>query len=259
VGRFAYKNTTPTLIYPNLSQLIPNFTEDVMASTRLVLFDIDGTLIIAGGLGRAAKARAMQAIFGTDGDVQTFPFGGKTDTQILNETLAPHGITPETIRATMPEYQTKFAHYMRELASQFEVQVLAGAMTLLEQMRAREDIVLGLVTGNATETAPIKLQAGGIDPTWFSVGAYGDESANRDDLPKLALQRANANRQEKIAPHDVWVIGDTVADIQCARAVGGRVVAVKTGFEDPAKLAQAKPDYLLDDLTQWSQVAFDAS
>jgi phosphoglycolate phosphatase len=222
---------------------------------KLMLFDIDGTLLISNGLGREAKAHTMREVFGTEANVRTHPFGGKTDWQILNEILIPLGYSSDDIGAQMPVYQSVFARYMRELSPQFPPTPLIGAQELLRDMQGRDDVLLGLVTGNTRETAPVKLRAGGFDPDVFKVGAFGNESHNRNDLPKLALARAIAHTQKSIAPHDVYVIGDTVADVDCARAVGAVAVVVLTGFEERETLLQSQPDVILNNLTEfWQKV-----
>ncbi len=221
---------------------------------KLALFDIDGTLLLSQGLGRAAKARAMREVFGTEANVQAYPFGGKTDWQILNDLLNPLGWTSEAVGARMAEYETRFAHYMRDLAAEFTATPLPGALELVQALDARADVLVGVVTGNTRETAPVKLRAGGFEPSLFRVGAFGSESYNRNDLPALAIQRAEALIGQTIAPADVFVIGDTVADVMCARAVGAVAVAVLTGFEAREALLASRPDYVLNDLREFDRV-----
>jgi len=221
---------------------------------KLALFDIDGTLLLSQGLGRAAKARAMRDIFGTEADVQTHPFGGKTDWQILNELLHPLGWTTEEVGARMATYERCFASYMRAMAANFPVVPLPGAHELVQALNARADVLVGVVTGNTRETAPVKLEAGGFEPSWFRVGAFGSESHDRSDLSALAVQRAEALVGAPIAPSDVFVIGDTVADVTCARAVGAVSVVVLTGFEERELLLASQPDYVLNDLREFGRV-----
>jgi phosphoglycolate phosphatase-like HAD superfamily hydrolase len=221
---------------------------------KLALFDIDGTLLLSQGLGRAAKAHAMREVFGTEANVQTHPFGGKTDWQILNELLGPLGWTSEAIGARMADYETRFARHMRDLASDFTATPLPGALELVQALDARPDVLVGVVTGNTRETAPVKLRAGGFDPSLFRVGAFGSESHNRNDLPALAIQRAEALIGATIRPSEVFVIGDTVADVTCARAVGAVAVAVLTGFEERELLLASQPDYVLNDLREFDRV-----
>ena len=110
---------------------------------------------------------------------------------------------------------------------------------------------MGILTGNVSTTAPIKLRAAGYDPDWFPVGAYGSERMERDDLPALAVERAEKIIGRRIAPEQVVIIGDTPADVSCARALGAVAVAVLTGFSSRDELAATQPDYLLDDLSQF--------
>lgn len=221
---------------------------------KLILFDIDGTLMLVKGAGREAKARTMQTFFGTDAGVRTHPFGGKTDWQIMNEVLLDKGYTPQAIVEVIHTFQQHMAEQLTAIISGYPVEACPGAHDVVAALRQRADVLLGVVTGNFALTAPIKLRAGGFDPAWFPVGAYGSESASRDDLPRLAIERAIRHTGQPIDPQDVIVIGDTLADIQCARAVGAVVVAVMTGFEDRDLLAAANPDYLLPDLTTFFDV-----
>ncbi|MGB7337932.1 MAG: HAD hydrolase-like protein [Phototrophicaceae bacterium] len=218
---------------------------------KLLLFDIDGTLLHSKGASREAKALAMEEIFGTAGNVRTHAFGGKTDWQILREVLEPHGITGLQIGQKMPTFERAFAENMAKIIGNFDVQALDGAQELVTYFDQRDDIMLGLVTGNTSLTAPVKLKAAGFDPAMFVVGAYGSEADNRNDLPKLALDRAIAKARHDIAPENVIVIGDTVNDVLCARAIGAQVVTVFTGFEERDVLIASKPDIMLDDLTSF--------
>jgi len=218
---------------------------------RLILFDIDGTLLLSKGLGREAKRRAMLEVFGTAGDVMTHHFRGNTDWQILIETLAAHQITPDEIEAKMPVYLEAMARHMAQISPEFDHVVLPGAKELVHRTRANPENIIGLVTGNNIQTAPIKLQGAGFDPAWFVVGAYGNESADRHDLPRLALKRANQLVDSPIPPERVVVIGDTEMDVTSAQAMGAISVAVMTGFDTPDVLRAVQPDYLLDDLTQF--------
>ena len=218
---------------------------------KLYLFDIDGTLLTVNGAGRAAKSLAMVEVFGTEGDVHAKPFGGKTDWQIMSEALEDYGYTPEQIGAQMAAYERVFAARLNDVIDQFRADVMPGAHALIAELRQRSDILLGIVTGNTASTAPIKLRAAGFDPAWFPIGAFGSEAYSRNELPRLALERAIAYSGQALTPADVLIIGDTVADIDCARALGARVIAVRTGFEESDVLAAANPDALLNDLTQF--------
>lgn len=217
---------------------------------KLLLFDIDGTLVLSKGAGREATVRSLQEVFGTDAGVRSLPFGGKTDWQILGEVLPAHGFHADEIRARLGDFQQAMARHLQAIIGDYAVEACIGTHEVIAALREREDILPGIVTGNVQTTAPIKLRAAGFDPAWFAIGAYGSESARRNDLPPLALQRAIAYCGETIPPQDVIVIGDTVADIECTRAIPGAIaVAVCTGFEARENLIAAQPDYLLENMT----------
>lgn len=213
---------------------------------QLILFDIDGTLLWTRGSGREATRAAMIEIFGTCGALDSHVFGGKTDWLTLVELL---NLTPEVVGQHMPVYEQAAARHLARIIPSFATTPCTGALDVVQALRERDDTLLGLVTGNTSATAPIKLRAAGFDPAWFPVGAYGSESLERDNLPALALERAQRYLGQRIAPHQVMVIGDTPADISCARALGARAVAVLTGFGTREELLEAAPDVLLDDLT----------
>lgn len=220
------------------------------ATTQLILFDIDGTLIRGRGLGRASTKAAMLEVFGTFGLVDTHHFGGKTDWQILTELLIDAGYTAPQIGEHLIAYEAALTKAMLERIDTFEMEVLPGAMESVLALRDHPDMVLGLVTGNVAATAHLKLQKAGFDPAWFPIGAYGSESAERNDLPPLALQRAIQYTGYNLQPQQVTVIGDTENDIACAQALGARSIAVLTGFAEREALEAMQPDILLDDLTQ---------
>ncbi len=216
---------------------------------KLVLFDIDGTLLISRGIGRQAKRQAMQECFGMTGDLDNHVFGGKTDWGIVAELLAPYGLSSADIGRAMPAYETVMARHMRAIRDRYQAAALPHAMELVHALRGRDDTLLGIVTGNTSKTAAIKLEMAGYDPAWFQLGAFGNESAERDDLARLALQRARDQAGLAIKAGDVVVIGDTPDDIQAARAIDAIAVAVCTGYVPRDQLIGADPDFLLTDLS----------
>ena len=216
---------------------------------HLILFDIDGTLLMGKGIGREATRRAMLDVFGSEGTLTTHQFGGKTDWLTLSEVLAHEGFTVDDIGLHMPRYEQILAEHMAALIAEFEVSALPGALDVVARLMSQDDVLLGIVTGNVATTAPVKLRAAGFDPAWFPIGAFGSEALDRNDLPALAMERAGKHLSLVIESQQVTIIGDTLADIDCARAVGARAVAVSTGFTARDKLAAAMPDYLLDNLT----------
>jgi phosphoglycolate phosphatase-like HAD superfamily hydrolase len=218
---------------------------------KLVLFDIDGTLLISKGATRVSNGLAIQDAFGVEVDTINHPFGGKTDWQILRELLEPVGISSSVIGQKMVFYEQAFAKRLSDVIADFDVQALPGAHDLVNDLVARADVMVGLVTGNTSLTAPIKLSAAQFKPQDFVVGAFGSESDDRNVLPGLALERAIALSQHEIAPADVIIIGDTTKDIDCARAIGAQIVTVFTGFEPRENIINARPDYMLEDLTHF--------
>ncbi|MBI1276649.1 MAG: HAD hydrolase-like protein [Anaerolineaceae bacterium] len=223
---------------------------------QLILWDIDGTLIMPKGVGRAATRLAMLEIFNTDAGLETHYFGGKTDWQTLLDLLPSQGFTEDAIQELLPAYAQSVARHMGRIIVDYSVEQCPGAHGLVAELHRLGHPLQGLVTGNTETIAPIKLRAGGFDPDWFVIGAYGNESPNRNDLPPLAVSRAEKLIGRKIAPENVVIIGDTPADIACARALGAVAVGVRTGYAtSPTELVDAKPDYLLNDLTTfWKDV-----
>lgn len=223
--------------------------QPVKQTVRLILFDIDGTLMLPKGAGRASTKLAMQEIFNTAGRIDEHHFGGKTDWYTLVELLAEEGFSPDDVARVMPDYEQAVARHLEAIIDGFAVEACPGAHHAVAETRRRPDLLPGIVTGNVSSTAPIKLRAAGYDPAWFAVGAYGSEAADRNALPFLALERAERLLGERIAPQQVVVIGDTPADVACARALGAVAVAVKTGYTPAEELAATQPDYLLDNLS----------
>ncbi|MCB9454182.1 MAG: HAD hydrolase-like protein [Anaerolineaceae bacterium] len=222
---------------------------------QLILFDIDGTLLWPKGAGRESTRAAMREVFGSEGSLNDHHFGGKTDWFTLAELLRESGHTADDIGRRMPEYEQVIAHHLGNMIGDFPIAPCPGALDLVRELITRNWLLLGLITGNVSTTAPLKLRAAGFDPAWFAVGAYGSESTNRNDLPFLALERAEQLRGHPIAAQSVIIVGDTPADVACARAVGAVSVAVNTGFSSRESLEATQPDYLLDDLTTFfSQV-----
>ena len=221
---------------------------------QVILFDIDGTLLISRGIGREAKRRAMLECFGVTGDLDSHVFGGKTDWGILSDLLAPHGFSVADIGRDIARYEAVMARHMDEISGAYTAEPLAHAMELVRALRQRDDTLIGLVTGNTSKTAVIKLEMAGFDPNWFTIGAFGNESAYRADLTRLARQRANDYLGRRLNGSEIIVIGDTPADIQAARAIDAVAVAVCTGYSERDNLISSDPDFLLADLSAFLEL-----
>jgi phosphoglycolate phosphatase len=218
---------------------------------HLILFDIDGTLLRTQGAGRLSTKHAMLDVFGHASTIDTHHFGGKTDFYTLTELLSPHGFTQETIAERMGDFVSAMGHYMAQFIVEHPAHPLQGAMEAVAHLQTKPDVLIGIVTGNSPTSARIKLESAGYDPDWFVIGAYGSESINRDDLPRLALKRAEAHINHSIQPEQAVIIGDTAMDVQAARANGMRVIGVKSALDStPTALEEAHPDYLLDSLVE---------
>ena len=222
---------------------------------KLVLFDIDGTLLWTDGAGRRAIHDALMEVFGSTGPADHW-FDGKTDRQIVRELMRLDGHDDEWIDARMDELLDKYASNLaRELTHPDHTpQLYDGVLELLDALEQREDVMLGLLTGNLEVGARAKLRAVGIDPGRFRVGAYGSDHELRPELPAIAQRRACEASGIALPGHDVVVIGDTPADIACGRAIGARAIGVATGRYSVEELAEHDPLTVFADLTDTSSV-----
>ena len=197
---------------------------------RVVLFDIDGTLLRSGGVGRIAMERALTDVFGSPG-TRDYHYDGKTDRQIVRDLMRLDGLTDESIDARMDDLLDAYVSGLRsELASgNRTVHVFEGVRELLDELEAREEVVLGLLTGNIENGARAKLGAAAIDIERFRVNAFGSDHELRPELPGVAQKRASALLGTDIAGDRLVVIGDTPADIRCGEGIGARAIGVATG------------------------------
>ncbi len=219
--------------------------------TKLILFDIDGTLLLTQGAGRESTRLAMTEVFGTAGAIDTHHFSGKTDWQTLFELLEGR-CTRDEIGAILPVYNETVGRHIGDIISNFAVTPTPGAVEAVTRLRARPDLSLGVLTGNPSRAAEVKLRAGGFDPAWFPVGAFGHEAFHRNDLPELAIQRARAHYGHDFPLSDIIIIGDTIMDIACARASGVVAAVVLTGFETREALEAAQPDAIFETLSDFA-------
>jgi phosphoglycolate phosphatase-like HAD superfamily hydrolase len=217
---------------------------------RLVLFDIDGTILLTSGAGRRAIVAALAGEVSDTTGFDRVRFDGKTDPQIVAELLgtARHAVERESdrVRAVCERYVGLLAREL-ELPSA-STTLMQGVPGLLDRLEAEQGVVLGLLTGNLAEGAALKLRSGGIAPERFRVGAYGSDSGHRPDLPAIAARRA-APLFGRV-PHgaEVVIIGDTPADIACGSGIAARAVAVATGGYSVAELERCGPYAVFEDL-----------
>lgn len=218
---------------------------------KLVLFDIDGTLLWTDGAGRRAVFRALTEVFGTTGP-GGHRFDGKTDPQIVRELMQLAGVAEDVIDAGLETLLARYVQYLHEELRDpsHRSQALPGVHELLDALERREDVILGLLTGNLAEGAHAKLAAVGIDPSRFAIGAYGSDHHFRPELPAIAIRRLREHRELTIPGEDVIVIGDTPADLTCGLAVGARAIGVATGRYTIEELAVHRPHALFADLRE---------
>ena len=215
--------------------------------TTLVLFDIDGTLLLSGGAGRRALNETFEELFGVAGGFDGIPVAGRTDPLLFDDALARHGMTAATDLRV--RFHDRYCELLAEriLSPLPRKRLMPGVRDLLARLDGRAGLRSALLTGNYARAARIKLEHFGL---WrhFACGAYGDDAASRDELVPVAMSRARGRGIDIRSPTQVVVVGDTPLDIRCARAAGAWSVAVATGPFDEAELRSHGADRVLADL-----------
>jgi phosphoglycolate phosphatase-like HAD superfamily hydrolase len=217
---------------------------------NLVLFDIDGTLVLTGGAGLRAMARAVEAVAGSPAVLDGIPVAGRTDWIILSDVMRRAGRDLDA--ALLDRLRVRYVAFLRE-----EIQqrgrgakgVMPGIRELLERLHARPDVWLGLLTGNFVEGARIKLEHFDLW-RYFRGGAFGDDAADRNALVPVALERLRREGLPPIPPSRVFVVGDTPHDVACAHAAGAVPVGVATGGHSVEELRACGAPIVFDDLRE---------
>jgi phosphoglycolate phosphatase len=214
--------------------------------TKVVLFDIDGTLVLTGGAGVRAMTRAFEELFAVRDAFDGIPMPGRTDAQILSDAADAHGVGPRELERFHDVYLTHLAVEIHEPGPRKGI--MPGVRPLLESLAVRQDVYLALLTGNYERAAQAKLEYFDL---WrfFWCGAFGDAARDRNSLLPKALVRILECGGPAVDPADAVVIGDTPLDVQCAAASGARSVAVATGNYDVEALRAAGADVVLPDLS----------
>lgn len=222
---------------------------------RIVLFDIDGTLLLSGGAGRVAMEAALRATFGTAGP-SDYRYDGKTDRLIVRETMRLEGFDDDVIDARMVEVLDVYLLGLRTALTDGSrrAYTLPGIRPLVDAVHAADDLVLGVLTGNLVDGAEAKLRAVALDHARFRVGAYGSDHEDRPMLPPIARDRASALLGRDVPGDRLVIIGDTPADVQCGRGIGARAIAVATGGFTVDELAAHDPSATFADLADTSRV-----
>lgn len=216
---------------------------------RIILFDIDGTLLLTGGAGLRALDRVFRARYGVEDAYRGVEFHGRTDAAIIRAMLRRHlGRDPED--GELPLLGDLYVEALETVLAEGTpaFRVLPGAREALEALHLRADVTLGLATGNLEPAAWAKLRHAGLD-RFFRVGGFGTDSEDRLELTRLGAERARSEaRGDERTP--ILVVGDTVHDVRCAQAIGARCLAVATGNASEEALRAAGAD--------WTVPALDA-
>ncbi len=212
---------------------------------RLVLFDIDGTLIDSGGAGVRSLDLALKDMFSIENGFHGISMAGKTDTQIIKEGIMKHGLSANgTIDAVIKAY----LNYLRREINNDRKHVKPGIYEVLEELKPLQDLGLGLLTGNIEEGARIKLEPFRLNE-YFPAGAFGSDDEDRNNLLPIAVKRFEELFQQKIEADNCIIVGDTPRDVECAHIYGAICIAVATGPYSYDDLIEAGADYVVDDLS----------
>jgi phosphoglycolate phosphatase-like HAD superfamily hydrolase len=212
---------------------------------KLLLFDIDGTLLTSGGAGERSMRLALKDRFGIEDDLTTIEIAGRTDSGIARQLFEKHHIEPSA--ENLSAFYDAYLHHLATQLPESQGAVLPGILALLEALKANPNIALALLTGNLSSGARLKLTHYGL---WhyFEFGAYADDHHLRNELGNFATARAREKHGVEFSPSQMFVLGDTPHDIDCGRAFGARTVAIATGRYRREELAAYQPDFLFDNL-----------
>lgn len=214
---------------------------------RLVLFDIDGTLISAGRAARESVLAALESVYGWSGGASMHDFSGKTDPQIVREIVAKV-VGPDRCEAELPHALARYLEEFSRRLTPDAVKPKPGVPGLLARLDREPRVTLGLLTGNLERGARMKLEPPDFN-RYFPFGAFGSDSADRYCLPAVALERARARTGRSFQGKEIVIVGDSIHDVACGRSLGVRSVAVATGPTPAARLAEENPDALFADFS----------
>jgi len=223
---------------------------------RLVLWDVDGTLVSTGPVGRLALETGAAEVAGLS-EVPHVSMSGKTDPQIVSEILALAGASPEEAADLLPAALGVAERRLAEWRPRMEAEgfVQPGVADVLEALSGTDGVRQTLLTGNVEPNAFVKVDVFGLARFFdFAIGAYGSDHPDRDCLVPIALERVARLRSDQFRADEAWIIGDTVNDLRCARAGGAHCLLVATGREGIGNLDGLEPDRILVDLSDSAAV-----
>ncbi|MEQ9618282.1 MAG: HAD hydrolase-like protein [Deltaproteobacteria bacterium] len=219
---------------------------------KLLLFDIDGTILLTNGAGTRAANRAFEKIYGLKDAMTGIDAAGKTDPLILGE-MFMRSLSREYTSEEAQALYRDYVIYLEEEIVKSPIDIMPGIPFLLESLSVRKDIIMGIATGNIEHGAWIKLRQSRLH-SHFKFGGFGSDSGSREGLIRKAIERAKSHLKRKDDFDKVFVIGDTPYDIIHGRAAGAVTVAVATGSYSARELGSHNPDYLFDHLEDYGSV-----
>ncbi len=217
-----------------------------MTVSKLIIFDIDGTLIDPGKVGRKSVTRAFYEVFSIEDAFADIKMAGRTDTQIIKEALAVHGLPPDD--GVIPEILSRYVSILKTEVNTGKMSIKPGVVDLLNHLESIDVFSLGLLTGNIELGAGIKLNTFDLN-RYFHFGAFGDDNEDRNKLLSIVVEKFNKMTNLDIGFTDCIVIGDTPMDVRCSSPFGAISVAVCTGPYSYDALLETGADYVLKDLS----------
>ena len=215
---------------------------------KLVLFDIDGTLLSVNSINRRILMEALREVYGTEGSAGTHNFAGKMDSVIIYEVLQNTGLSDGSIAEKFDKAKETYIEMFRMQAKPSDIILMQGIRELLDKLSASSAVMLGLLTGNFEGSGRHKLLLPDINH-YFSFGAFADDAASRNELPQVAVDKAYQLTGKKFSDQNIIIIGDTEHDIACARVLNAKSIAVATGTYSSAELKKHNPHILYENLT----------
>ena len=220
---------------------------------KLLLFDVDGTLVSCGPQVRPLFAAALDEVYGRRGDMDGYSFAGKTDPRIVLDLMTAAGLERDAVLTALPRMREAYLERLETGLDRARMALLPGVVELLERLSAAPGVTLGLLTGNWRRGAEIKLARFGLG-RFFAFGAYGDDGVLRAELPPVALARAAAHAGRSFSAEEVLIVGDSTEDVACAAAHEVACLAVATGWTPADQLRRAGARWVVDDLPSAAEV-----
>ena len=215
---------------------------------KLVLFDIDGTLLSVNSINRRILMEALKEVYGTEGSAGTHNFAGKMDSVIIYEVLQNAGLSDTVIAEKFDTVKDTYIEMFRMHAKPSDIILMEGVRELLDKLSTSSSLMLGLLTGNFEGSGRHKLLLPEINH-YFPFGAFADDAASRNELPQVAVDKAYQLTGEKFSEQNIIIIGDTEHDIACARVLNAKSIAVATGTYSSAELKKHNPHILYENLS----------